>query len=182
MTQQVNLIFDHIEAFSLMQYRCEDCGQVELIYNGRDGVTPFGTSCDHNDCKGSKTHINFKRDFRLPIVHEEVKGRRVWISLRMKTAIKWAEKKVEMYWDHGQYPMTDNYESKTHAQFEMLTSLNVGVEPELVGWDEFEAMHPRQFEIAEQNPMMRSVPVFNPAMHFRQPPQHGGGSFPKIYA
>ena len=31
---------NHKEAYMLMNYRCE-CGHHELIWNSRDGVTPF---------------------------------------------------------------------------------------------------------------------------------------------
>lgn len=35
---------NHKEAYLLMNYRCE-CGHHELIWNSRDGVTPFTLSC-----------------------------------------------------------------------------------------------------------------------------------------
>lgn len=36
---------NHREAFWLMLYTCKDCGHKEKIWNSRDGVTPFGTTC-----------------------------------------------------------------------------------------------------------------------------------------
>lgn len=35
----------HGEAFCLMWYVCRGCGHRERIWNSRDGVTPFGSSC-----------------------------------------------------------------------------------------------------------------------------------------
>jgi len=34
----------HVEAFCLMHYAC-DCGHHEVIWNSRDGVTPFTAPC-----------------------------------------------------------------------------------------------------------------------------------------
>lgn len=53
----------HAEAFRLMTYRCR-CGHAERIWNSRDGVTPFGTSCP--SCGGHLTHSEWDRDEYAP--------------------------------------------------------------------------------------------------------------------
>lgn len=50
----------HVEAFCVMTYRCERCGQRERIWNSRDGVTPFLVDC--RACKGPAQHIDWLRD------------------------------------------------------------------------------------------------------------------------
>lgn len=56
----------HGEAFCLMAYRCESCGWTEIIWNSRDGVTPFGMGCTRDECEGGMLHINWKHDHRDP--------------------------------------------------------------------------------------------------------------------
>lgn len=52
--------YNHKEAFCLMIYMCDICGTREVIWNSRDGVTPFGTACQ--SCGGSYTHHFFGSD------------------------------------------------------------------------------------------------------------------------
>lgn len=58
-----NTNFNHAEAFCLMQYKCEACGLTEMLYNSRDGVTPFIIRCVR--CGGEAQHVNWKQDFRI---------------------------------------------------------------------------------------------------------------------
>lgn len=46
-----------------MQYHCESCGKTEIIWNSRDGVTPFIVRCFF--CKGEAKHINWDQDRRV---------------------------------------------------------------------------------------------------------------------
>ena len=39
------MAYFHTEAFRLMRYRCERCGFVEVIWNSRNGATPFTIDC-----------------------------------------------------------------------------------------------------------------------------------------
>lgn len=54
----------HKEAFALMLYRCETCGFEELLWNSRDGVTPFGVGCRR--CGEDAMHVEWYRDRYLP--------------------------------------------------------------------------------------------------------------------
>lgn len=82
----------HTEAFWLMTYICQDCGHKEVIWNSRDGVTPFGTRCmacgginmlhkgpheyapDHVPDVGQYVWITFPESLRLPFGRGRVKA------------------------------------------------------------------------------------------------------------
>lgn len=77
---------NHKEAFMLMQYQCEnvECRAIEIIWNSRDGVTPFmGPSCrEFNDsrerqCGGTTTHVKWDKDIYSPD-YEPSPGMRIW--------------------------------------------------------------------------------------------------------
>lgn len=63
--------FQHAEAFCVMTYQCEKCKRRELLWNSRDGVTPFLISCGkwegaHGNCDGSMAHADWQNDIRAP--------------------------------------------------------------------------------------------------------------------
>jgi hypothetical protein len=63
------------EAFKIMQYQCEKCGEIELIWNGRDGVTPF--TIQSKCCGYFASHINWFNDVYKPH-HNPQSGERVF--------------------------------------------------------------------------------------------------------
>ncbi|MGD9156860.1 MAG: hypothetical protein PVG39_00500 [Desulfobacteraceae bacterium] len=65
------------EAFALMEYGCEECGKVEIIWNSRDGVTPFMVGCPF--CRGTMQHINWSHDRFTPNYIPPI-GSRVFFS------------------------------------------------------------------------------------------------------
>lgn len=56
--------YQHKEAFCLMQYQCKHCHGTEILWNSRDGVTPFGIHC--RICGGSMLHENWQADRFTP--------------------------------------------------------------------------------------------------------------------
>lgn len=54
----------HGEAFMLMLYECKECPEREILWNSRDGVTPFGIGC--RQCGGLLQHVAWKSDLRAP--------------------------------------------------------------------------------------------------------------------
>lgn len=70
--------YKHVEAYCLMQYRCEDCRYEETIWNSRDGVTPFTVTCDK--CGGIMQHVNWGRDCRK-VNHKPGLGDRVFVDV-----------------------------------------------------------------------------------------------------
>jgi len=85
--------FRHKEAFCLMQYRCARCSQVELLWNSRDGVTPFIIRCAQEGCKGEMQHINFGRD--RPVGELPNEAGRVFINLTREAAKAIAEQVIK---------------------------------------------------------------------------------------
>jgi hypothetical protein len=87
--------FKHVEAFCLMLYRDETTGEVEIIWNSRDGVVPFGILSR----QGNKaTHIDWGNDICCPMFIPNV-GDRVFVSLTMEKAIEFRTKYVDEYWE-----------------------------------------------------------------------------------
>lgn len=82
----------HVEAFCLMQYQCKACRHVEIIWNSRDGVTPFGCNCP--SCGSmDMIHVNFRGDRYAP-EHKPHIGQRVWISMPKASAMALARRNV----------------------------------------------------------------------------------------
>lgn len=74
----------HREAFCLMKYRCQpdhhhqrpSCGHQEIVWNSRDGVTPFGGCCP--SCGGTQwLHVDFAGDVYAPD-HQLHRGQKFW--------------------------------------------------------------------------------------------------------
>ncbi len=65
----------HGEAFALMNYACA-CGHREIIWNSRDGVTPFGMSCP-SCAKPTLLHVDWHADVCAPD-HKPHRGQRFW--------------------------------------------------------------------------------------------------------
>lgn len=76
--------YQHKEAFCLMQYRCR-CGHHEVIWNSRDGVTPFSMVCP--SCgEPDMCHINFGAD-RFAPDHKPHFGQRMWVTMTQERAL-----------------------------------------------------------------------------------------------
>lgn len=62
--------YRHAEAFCLMTYLCKGCGHREVIWNSRDGVTPFAATCP--SCGGAtlaSVTAKARHGFVMPITH-----------------------------------------------------------------------------------------------------------------
>ena len=70
--------FNHPEAFCLMQYQCERCQLSEILWNSRDGVTPFVIGC--RVCSGQMKHENWQSD-RQVVDYAPFPGQRVFITM-----------------------------------------------------------------------------------------------------
>lgn len=76
--------YKHKEAFCLMQYYCKPCGHFEIIWNSRDGVTPFMMQCP--SCGGTDMHhVNFHRDRCVPD-YKPFLGQRMWVDMTRERA------------------------------------------------------------------------------------------------
>lgn len=91
------------EAFCVMNYKCEECGKIEYIWNSRDGVTPFTTS---SLCCTDKisSHVNWNEDYRAEFPGRSVT--RVFIDCTKEDAVEFANK----YWDKYGERLMEAYE------------------------------------------------------------------------
>lgn len=85
--------YKHKEAFAVMNYECE-CGHRELIWNSRDGVTPFTVPCPV--CKDAMglCHVNFNMD-KVAILYQVPKNSRYFASMTIEQARTLAAKNVD---------------------------------------------------------------------------------------
>lgn len=89
--------YNHVEAFCLMAYACTSCLHREIIWNSRDGVTPFTLSCP--TCgKPTLSHTYLAHDWCVPD-HAPHWGQRVWIDMTRERADELVKRQLA----HPQY-------------------------------------------------------------------------------
>jgi hypothetical protein len=102
-----------------MQYKCEHCGKVEVLWNSRDGVTPFGISCSL--CvRGSMFHINWEEDKYEP-KYIPIEGQRIFVDMPIEIKHVFVRKRIDKLWEHPDFPMREYYGNKDEA-FEALSN------------------------------------------------------------
>lgn len=95
----------HGEAFMLMNYESKDGKTKEVLWNSRDGVTPF--------CLGSvdgveMSHVEWQSDKRLPL-HTPKVGSRMFIDCTKDRLLEGKRATVEEYWEaEGELRMKDH--------------------------------------------------------------------------
>lgn len=83
------------EAFHNMQYSCDECGHSEMIWNSRDGVTPFLLSC--SKCGKLMSHSgNWNIEKAYKTLPED--ANRVFVAPFLKDAQTSASDWVERYY------------------------------------------------------------------------------------
>ncbi|NGO50482.1 hypothetical protein [Allomesorhizobium camelthorni] len=92
------------EAFMLMKYAGK-AGEVEWLWNSRDGVSPFGVSTGSGG--GIMNHADWREDVFVPNFVPPI-GMRIFVDLTMDKALVSARKRVSESWDRGQYQMKDH--------------------------------------------------------------------------
>ena len=103
------------EAFCLMKYRCENCRKEELIWNSRDGVTPFAIGCSFCKSEGIMQHVDWTGDKYLPD-HFSKRGDRVFITMPDTILHLILKVRVEACWLlDPPYSMRDRYSTKEEA-------------------------------------------------------------------
>jgi|GEM_PF-1550979 len=102
----------HGEAFCLMAYASRDGSQREVLWNSRDGVTPFGLHAA--DKSGELFHVTWPLDVYAPAFIPPV-GMRVFIDLTEEAARAHVERQVERDWENPTYPMSRAFASKQEA-------------------------------------------------------------------
>ena len=91
----------HAEAFNLMKYRSEDGTEEEIIWNSRDGVTPFSLTL-----KSGKpaTHVEWDKDVYVPD-YVPKPGDRIFIDLTLEKALEYARRNLQRWHDDGDMDM-----------------------------------------------------------------------------
>lgn len=126
----------HKEAFALMWYTCdgrttpteqtlEGCGHRERIWNSRDGVTPFGTSCP--SCNGSLLHSNWNLD-RPDQNYKLKRWQKFWRDGTMEEALDILNRRFELWKTRG-------HTIPEEQQIQMLAAVREDTSPEFPkGW------------------------------------------------
>lgn len=96
----------HGESYRLMQYVDKVTGKKEIIWNSRDGVTPFA----HESRDGNQTqHVEWESDvfaeFHVPDI-----GDRIWMTATHALVEEQAKKYVDGFWNNDQYTMSEYYD------------------------------------------------------------------------
>lgn len=86
---------NHPEAFKLMQYATDDGTEFEIIWNSRDGVTPF---CVLSKSGKEMTHVNWDKDVMTPINYKPGPGNRMFVDATESLLRDKAWAYVDKYW------------------------------------------------------------------------------------
>lgn len=96
--------YQHLEAFCLMKYR-DAGGHEEIIWNSRDGVTPFVVVSRFYPGAPAQ-HVDWAADIRVPFYIPKI-GERVFVDLTLERALEKAAMKVQINWswmqNHGKF-------------------------------------------------------------------------------
>lgn len=101
------------EAFCLMQYRDEVTGEIEILWNSRDGVTPFGI---RSKAGNVAFHINWHQDVYQPDF-VPVRGMRIFIdaSPDYPHIQEQAKRYVDRFWNAEGIPLSMHFRLKEDA-------------------------------------------------------------------
>lgn len=102
----------HGEGYCLMEYRSKDGAHSELIWNSRDGVTPF--IVHSQDGQIEMMHVNWQNDKYLPNYKPKA-GERIFVDLTPEKAREYAARRVDQYWDHEEYPLSARFDNREAA-------------------------------------------------------------------
>lgn len=106
--------YPHAEAFKLMIYHSPD-GQVDHIWNSRNGVTPFCVSTP--DGEGVMQHAPSMWESTRPH-HRPTVGSRIFVDTTPEDAVAYAERLVEQTWDDPDstvVPLRESFSSREAA-------------------------------------------------------------------
>lgn len=99
-------VVNHAEAFKLMNYRCEDCGRHEVLWNSRDGVTPFYIDCPGCGDGVSMRHVDWHLDRYAPLFIPS-KGQRYFADMTRERAREHANRNADMFVSVGRIEQAD---------------------------------------------------------------------------
>ena len=104
--------YKHSEAFCTMRYECETCGFSEVLWNSRDGVTPFVMECPI--CGGTMIHVDGDLDQCLPDYLPKP-NQRVFVDSTPQIYEVLVRARIQRQWNDESYPMKDRFETPMDA-------------------------------------------------------------------
>lgn len=102
MVERNKATHSHSEAFCLMIYYCKELDETEVLWNSRDGVTPFviGNKAGTNMMQ----HVDWEKDVYRPDYVPEIDSR-IFVDLTYEMALEIAHINVERWWDDSELSM-----------------------------------------------------------------------------
>ncbi len=124
--------FQYVEAFCLMLYACEECGHREILWNSRDGVTPFTIGCTacEMDLKGTMSHINFAQDYRTGPKYRPWSAMRIFVNISKEQHKVYKTAFVNQWWGDPKSMIQQTYGTKEKAVEELCKDFKEG-EPDV---------------------------------------------------
>jgi hypothetical protein len=119
-------VYQHREAFCLMLYRSEDGLEEELIWNSRDGVTPFAVSS--RDGERMLNHVDWHKDRRIPDFAPPP-GSRYFASITEEEARQRAEARVDHVIAENNQTLPTMYGSKQELVDRFAAQYRIGESP-----------------------------------------------------
>lgn len=115
---------NHSEAYCLMIYRSDDLTQEEVIWNSRDGVTPFVITigADELGIARQATHNLWSEDTTCTRVMADALGVRRFVDMTEALARPRAAEYVDGQWDNERIPMSVSFPDKATAIQAMVDS------------------------------------------------------------
>lgn len=104
------MTYAHKEAFCLMIYQTDDGTEREVLWNSRDGVTPFVIG--NVDGTKQMTHVQWEKDRPVPDHIPEI-GSRIFEDWSAVAAREHYRQYVDEHWNS--HAMWNTYESKEQA-------------------------------------------------------------------
>ena len=101
--------YKHNEAFCLMRYGSDDGTEIEVLWNSRDGVTPFMIGSRLTE--GMLRHIDWREDKCRPDFTPH-KGMRIFVNATKELVTPKLNEYVQEIWNHKEYPAKDHWDSK----------------------------------------------------------------------
>ncbi|MEA2175334.1 MAG: hypothetical protein QOD00_2926 [Blastocatellia bacterium] len=153
--------FNHVEAYCLMLYATQDGAQYEVVWNSRDGVTPFIIySRDGQEMQ----HIAFDQD-RVELDFVPAVGSRIFVDLTEEVARQKATERVATMWEEGERPLSERFETREAA-----------VQMFLDAWTEREGQ-PHLVEVTEEMRERFKLLAIEWQQAIQSMPKHSLGSF-----
>jgi hypothetical protein len=104
--------YNHSEAFCVMRYECEKCRFSEVLWNSRDGVTPFMIQCP--ECGGMMKHADWDLDECKPDYLPKP-NQRIFVDLTQQIYEVLLRARVRYQWIIGPYPLKDRFKTQMEA-------------------------------------------------------------------